>query len=138
MDPRCQSARIPFRNQPPPPQIALETHPIEGWGHSEPFPFGTAQPITRMAQTWGQRKPPGFVWPHQWCGIDPGSGPKSRCLPPLAGIVTALREDQHAVAQGITTPYNSGVDEGRITDVNSRNASWPGAPECHSFATGSC
>ncbi|MFF4448781.1 ISL3 family transposase [Streptomyces sp. NPDC001502] len=38
-------------------------------------------------------------------------------LPPLAGIATALREDRHAVAQGITSPYNSGVNEGRITDV---------------------
>lgn len=38
-------------------------------------------------------------------------------LPPLAGIATALREDQHAVRRGITTPYNSGVNEGRITDV---------------------
>nr|WP_256096742.1 hypothetical protein [Streptomyces agglomeratus] len=38
-------------------------------------------------------------------------------LPPLAGIATALREEQYAVAQGITTPYNSGVNEGRITDV---------------------
>ncbi|MDX3537566.1 transposase [Streptomyces sp. MB09-01] len=35
----------------------------------------------------------------------------------LASIATALREDQHAVAQGITTPYNSGINEGRITDV---------------------
>ncbi len=38
-------------------------------------------------------------------------------LLPLAGIANALREDRHAVAQGITTPYNSGVNEGRITDV---------------------
>ncbi|MDL5199720.1 transposase [Streptomyces sp. ALI-76-A] len=38
-------------------------------------------------------------------------------LAPLAGAATALREDQHAVAQGITTHYNSGVNEGRITDV---------------------
>ena len=38
-------------------------------------------------------------------------------LAPLAGLAGALREDQHAVAQGITTPYNSGVNEGRITDV---------------------
>ncbi|MEU6974176.1 hypothetical protein AB0A71_41980 [Kitasatospora aureofaciens] len=38
-------------------------------------------------------------------------------LAPLASIATALREDQHAVAQGITTPYNSGVNEGRITDL---------------------
>ncbi|MEU2517099.1 hypothetical protein [Streptomyces syringium] len=28
-----------------------------------------------------------------------------------------MREDRPAVAQGITTHYNSGVDEGRITDV---------------------
>ncbi|MFI8194892.1 transposase [Streptomyces sp. NPDC085946] len=38
-------------------------------------------------------------------------------LPPLAGLARALREDRQAVAQGITTPYNSGVNEGRITDV---------------------
>ncbi|MGW5852194.1 transposase [Streptomyces sp. NPDC055254] len=38
-------------------------------------------------------------------------------LPPLAGIATALREDRHAVTQGITSPHNSGVNEGRITDV---------------------
>ncbi|WP_405786562.1 ISL3 family transposase [Streptomyces sp. NBC_00029] len=38
-------------------------------------------------------------------------------LAPLAGLAGALREARHAVAQGITTPYNSGVNEGRITDV---------------------
>ncbi|WTY69056.1 transposase [Streptomyces phaeochromogenes] len=38
-------------------------------------------------------------------------------LTPLAGMAKALREDQHAVVQGITTRYNSGVNEGRITDV---------------------
>ncbi|WP_455410110.1 ISL3 family transposase [Streptomyces hiroshimensis] len=38
-------------------------------------------------------------------------------LAPLTGLAGALREDQHAVAQGIATPYNSGVNEGRITDV---------------------
>ncbi|MFJ5720546.1 hypothetical protein [Streptomyces sp. NPDC093149] len=38
-------------------------------------------------------------------------------LAPLADLARALREDRHAVAQGITTPYNSGVNEGRITDV---------------------
>ncbi|MFC9461694.1 ISL3 family transposase [Streptomyces sp. NPDC056983] len=36
---------------------------------------------------------------------------------PLTGLAGALREDRHAVAQGITAPYNSGVNEGRITDV---------------------
>lgn len=38
-------------------------------------------------------------------------------LAPLVGMAGALREDQHAVAQGIATTYNSGVNEGRITDV---------------------
>jgi transposase len=38
-------------------------------------------------------------------------------LAALAGIATVLREDQQAVAQEITTPYNSGVNEGRITDL---------------------
>ncbi|MEU7295725.1 ISL3 family transposase [Streptomyces exfoliatus] len=38
-------------------------------------------------------------------------------LAPLTGLARALREDRDAVAQGITTPYNSGVNEGRITDV---------------------
>ncbi|WP_327277747.1 transposase [Streptomyces sp. NBC_01224] len=38
-------------------------------------------------------------------------------LAPLAGLARALREDRHAVAQGITTLYNSGVNEGRITDI---------------------
>ncbi|MEU5547916.1 hypothetical protein AB0G85_37360 [Streptomyces sioyaensis] len=38
-------------------------------------------------------------------------------LTPLAGLAKALRDDRHAVAQGIATLYNSGVNEGRITDV---------------------
>jgi transposase len=38
-------------------------------------------------------------------------------LAPLTGLARALREDRTAVTQGITTPYNSGVNEGRITDV---------------------
>ncbi|MEW1552276.1 ISL3 family transposase [Streptomyces tsukubensis] len=38
-------------------------------------------------------------------------------LPTLAGLAKALREDQAAVVQGITTPFNSGVNEGRITDL---------------------
>ncbi|MFF4392853.1 hypothetical protein ACFY0G_39945 [Streptomyces sp. NPDC001552] len=38
-------------------------------------------------------------------------------LAPLAGLAGALREDQHAVAQEITTPHNSSVNESRITDV---------------------
>ncbi|MDT0612169.1 hypothetical protein [Streptomyces lancefieldiae] len=38
-------------------------------------------------------------------------------LAPLAGLAGALREDRHAVAQGIITLYSSGVDEGRIADV---------------------
>ncbi len=38
-------------------------------------------------------------------------------LPAMAGLARALREDQRAVEQGITTVFNSGVNEGRITDL---------------------
>ncbi|GAA5060251.1 hypothetical protein GCM10023336_36840 [Streptomyces similanensis] len=38
-------------------------------------------------------------------------------LAPLKGLAGALREDRHAVTQGITTLYDSGVNEGRITDA---------------------
>ncbi|MGA5135521.1 transposase [Streptomyces olivoreticuli] len=38
-------------------------------------------------------------------------------LPPLASMAKAVREDEAAVVQGITTPFSSGVNEGRITDV---------------------
>lgn len=38
-------------------------------------------------------------------------------LPALASLANAIREDQPAVVQGITTPFNSGVNEGRITDL---------------------
>ncbi|MGR7003046.1 transposase [Yinghuangia aomiensis] len=35
----------------------------------------------------------------------------------FACLVKAIREDQDAVVRGITSPYSSGVNEGRITDV---------------------
>ncbi|OIJ87360.1 transposase [Streptomyces colonosanans] len=38
-------------------------------------------------------------------------------LPAMASLAKAIREDQHAVVQGITTAFNSGVNEGRITDL---------------------
>ncbi|MEI5102963.1 hypothetical protein RB200_36035 [Streptomyces sp. PmtG] len=38
-------------------------------------------------------------------------------LPALAGLAKTIREDQAAVVQGIATPFSSGVNEGRITDV---------------------
>jgi transposase len=38
-------------------------------------------------------------------------------LPDLVSLANAIREDQPAVVQGITTPFNSGVNEGRITDL---------------------
>ncbi|GHH95776.1 hypothetical protein GCM10017779_62330 [Streptomyces capillispiralis] len=38
-------------------------------------------------------------------------------LPALAGLGKALHEDQPAVVQGITTLFDSGVSEGRITDL---------------------
>jgi transposase len=38
-------------------------------------------------------------------------------LPGLPSLAKAIREDPPAVVQAITSPYNSGVNEGRITDV---------------------
>ncbi|MDT0483031.1 hypothetical protein [Streptomyces doebereineriae] len=38
-------------------------------------------------------------------------------LSALASLANTIREDQQAVVQGITTPYNLGVNEGRITDL---------------------
>lgn len=38
-------------------------------------------------------------------------------LPALDSLAKAVREDQAAVVQGINTPFNSGVNEGRITDL---------------------
>ncbi|MFJ8955169.1 ISL3 family transposase [Streptomyces sp. NPDC102381] len=38
-------------------------------------------------------------------------------LPSMASLAKALREDQPAVVQGITTAFNSGVNEGRICDL---------------------
>ncbi|MDN3027200.1 hypothetical protein [Streptomyces sp. S.PB5] len=38
-------------------------------------------------------------------------------LPALTGLADAIRGDQPAVVQGITTAFNSGVNEGRITDL---------------------
>lgn len=37
--------------------------------------------------------------------------------PTLTGLAKGIREDQDAVVQGITTAYNSGMNEGRVTDV---------------------
>ncbi|MFI8500454.1 ISL3 family transposase, partial [Streptomyces sp. NPDC085524] len=34
-----------------------------------------------------------------------------------ASLACAIREDQGAVVQGITTPFSSGVNEGRIADL---------------------
>jgi transposase len=38
-------------------------------------------------------------------------------LPALASIANVIRDDQPAVEHAITSPYSSGVNEGRITDV---------------------
>ncbi|MCZ4612106.1 ISL3 family transposase [Streptomyces sp. Lzd4kr] len=38
-------------------------------------------------------------------------------LPALVSLANAIREDRPAIIQGITTPFNSGVNEGRITDL---------------------
>ncbi|MFE6848836.1 transposase [Streptomyces sp. NPDC057686] len=58
-------------------------------------------------------------------------------LAPLTGLAKALREDRDAVAQGITTPYNSGVNEGRITDLKLQKRIWPDAPASVSSGTAS-
>lgn len=39
-------------------------------------------------------------------------------LAALAGLANAIREDQPAVVQGITTPFSSGVNEGRTDRYN--------------------
>ncbi|MEU2718892.1 hypothetical protein [Streptomyces sp. NPDC007205] len=49
-------------------------------------------------------------------------------IPAPAGLAKAIREDQPSVVQGITTPFNSGVNEGRITDLKPRSGSQPDAP----------
>jgi transposase len=38
-------------------------------------------------------------------------------LPGLPSLAKVIREDLPAVIQAITSPYSSGVNEGRITDV---------------------
>lgn len=38
-------------------------------------------------------------------------------LPVLASMAKNIREDEPAVGQGITSPFSSGMNEGRITDV---------------------
>jgi transposase len=54
---------------------------------------------------------------------DPGPLPdwlnelESSRLPGLPSLAKVIREDLSAVVQAITSPYSSGVNEGRITDV---------------------
>ncbi|WP_218058163.1 hypothetical protein [Streptomyces sp. Wb2n-11] len=50
-------------------------------------------------------------WP-EWLEDLANTGPAS-----LTGPAGALREDRHAVAQGIATPYNSEFNEGLMADV---------------------
>ncbi|WP_219933701.1 hypothetical protein [Streptomyces sp. NWU339] len=53
----------------------------------------------------------------------------------LVGIATALREDQRAVAQGVTPCCNSGVNEGRITGGKLQKRIMAGRAASHSSAT---
>jgi hypothetical protein len=54
---------------------------------------------------------------------DPGALPdwlnqlETSRLPGLPSFAKVIREDLPAVVQAITSPYSSGVNEGRITDV---------------------
>ncbi|GHA43793.1 hypothetical protein GCM10010329_78380 [Streptomyces spiroverticillatus] len=43
--------------------------------------------------------------------------PTNSGLPALVSLAHAIREDEPAVIQGITTPFNSGVNEGRLTHL---------------------
>ncbi|MEU7688554.1 hypothetical protein [Streptomyces spectabilis] len=56
----------------------------------------------------------------------------------LSGLAKALRDDQAAVVQGITTAFNSGVNEGRITDLIlwNQNCQACGALPCRTSAIG--
>lgn len=58
-------------------------------------------------------------------------------LPTLASLANAIREDQPAVVQGITTPFNSGVNEGRITDLKLQKRIMAGRGESRCSATAS-
>ncbi|MFE9601290.1 hypothetical protein [Streptomyces hokutonensis] len=49
-------------------------------------------------------------------------------LPALAGLAKAIREDQPAVVQGITTPFSSGANEGCVTDLKLQKRIMAGRP----------
>lgn len=49
-------------------------------------------------------------------------------LPALASLANTIRGDQPAVVQGITTPFNSGLNEGRITDLKLQKRIMAGRP----------
>ena len=55
-------------------------------------------------------------------------------LPGLPSLAKVIRDDLPAVVQAITSPYSSGVNEGRITDVKLQNDSWLAARKSHSYA----
>jgi hypothetical protein len=55
-------------------------------------------------------------------------------LPGLPSFAKVFRDDLPAVVQAVTSPYNSGVNEGRITDVKLQNDSWPAGQKSHSYA----
>jgi transposase len=54
---------------------------------------------------------------------DPGALPgwlnqlETSRLPGLPGLAKVIRDDLPAVVQAVTSPYSSGANEGRITDV---------------------
>ena len=69
-----------------------------------------------MSTSWSASSPP------CWTSATPldcplARKPATRGPPTLAGLAKGFHEDQNAVIQVITTPYSSGMNEGRVTDV---------------------
>ncbi|MFM9452044.1 ISL3 family transposase [Streptomyces europaeiscabiei] len=107
------------RERPPSPREAAR------WIITAPDRHGphTAQRLQRLLEHWPELHRTHDLVRQFAAMLDAASLPNwldtltASGLAPLAGAAAALREDQHAVTQGITTLYNSGVNEGRITDV---------------------
>ncbi|MFE6834804.1 transposase [Streptomyces sp. NPDC057705] len=110
------------RERPPSPREAarwITTHPHHRSPHiNDRLPrlldhcpeLRTAHELVRRFATMLDNREPTSL--PEWLNDLANSG-----LTPVTGLAGALREDQHAVAQGIATPYDSGVNEGCITDV---------------------
>ncbi|MFF8262718.1 hypothetical protein [Streptomyces virginiae] len=120
----------PLDHHPPaPPQSHINERLLQLLEHCPELEL-THDPVRRFATMLDNRDAPPLPG---WLSDLANSG-----LAPLAGLAGVLQEDRHAVAQEITSPYNSGVNEGRISPTSScRNASWPDEPASLFSATAS-